>query len=82
VVQQGVHYIICASTCDIFGRDCPVPPLRHTKVCSSSDFERERSLLPEADKWAIAQISLPDGGAGLARSIAQGSAIAVSDGSF
>ena len=80
VIQQGLHYI-CTSTCDLFGRDCPAPPLHHKKVCSL-DFERERTLLPAADQWAIAQISLPDGGVGLARSIVQGSAIAVSDGSF
>ena len=80
VIQQGSHYL-CISTCALFGQDRPVPPLRRTKVCSS-DFERERRLLPAADKWAIAQISLPDGGAGLAQSILHGTAIAVSDGSF
>jgi hypothetical protein len=39
VVKQGTHYL-CISTCAIFGKDRPVPPLRPVHKCSL-DFERE-----------------------------------------
>jgi hypothetical protein len=80
VDKQGFHFL-CTSTCPLFGKDRPTPPLRPTTRCSR-DFEQQRSLLPAADQRAILQISLPDGGVGLAHSLSKGTAIAVSDGSF
>jgi hypothetical protein len=79
LVQQGNHFL-CISTCEIFGNR-PRSPLRSTHSFSY-DFARARGSLPQADQWAMSQISLPDNGTGLAASLIAGSAIAVSDGSF
>jgi hypothetical protein len=80
VIKQGTHYL-CISTCAIFGKDRPVPHLRPVHKCSLN-FEQERRFIQEADQWAISQISIPDGGAGLACSISNDTAITVSDGAF
>lgn len=45
-------------------------------------FEQVRELQPAADKWAIQEITVTDNGKAIAQAIRDGTAIAVSDGSY
>jgi hypothetical protein len=77
--QQGQSFY-CSSSCKSFEKK-QVRPSR-PPASTRPTFQQARQRLPAADRWAIDQIYLPNNGEGLANSLINGTAIAVSGGSF
>jgi hypothetical protein len=74
VFQQGLLILLQGIGSGTTGTTMPVP--------SATSFEDERLLRSSLDQWAIQEITVTDEGTAMAQALRNGTAIAVSDGSY
>ena len=75
VLKQGQFFIYQ-------GAGDPTPARTTTHIQVASSFEAQRRQRTPLDQWAIQEITVLDDGRALAHALRQGTAIAVSDGSY